>query len=648
MHARRKSASGRTSSTFKDTGNISLSLEDQKKHLLGALQVDDFCEAGLWLHRLWKTSPSVSLASWIARTLGSFEDRFCRQSRRVAFLRSFTVEPAVQLLRAAAFVEGISVEPYIGQFNTYSQDLLDPDSDLHRFKPDVTFLCILTRSIAPELWGDFQCIPMQECDQIVKRVCEEFSRLIDAFRTYHQGCLVIHTLEAPRFPMAGIADSSSLTGQTECIRRINRFLVEEAGELPGVSVLDYEGLIRDFGASRWYDDARWESIRLPMTGDALERIASCWLRFVAATAQNLRKVLVCDLDNTLWHGVIGEDGYDGIELGATGQGGPHRNLQRVLLDLYHRGILLAICSKNSLSDAWPVIEHHPEMLLRPKHFAAVRINWSEKNINLAEIADELNVGIESLVFLDDNPHEQLLIRRTMPGVRVLDVGSDAVEYATAVRNEPGFERLHISHEDQNRGRMYLEQRARQDAMKASDDGLVSYLHSLQTVVTRVEVSSSNLDRIAQLTQKTNQFNLTTRRYSSGQIAEFNGSSQSQVLAWSVADRFGESGITGVAILRFQGGECEIDTLLLSCRVIGRSIETAMLFDIVRQVQRREATSIVGNYIQTLKNSPCAGFFEKHGFVACESGWIMNFSSGIAARVPEWITLVADDSEGSRS
>ena len=286
-----------------------------------------------------------------------------------------------------------------------------------------------------------------------------------------------------------------------------------------------------------------------------------------------------------------------------------------------------------------MIERHPEMLLRPEHIAAVRINWLDKNVNLLAIADELNVGIESLVFLDDNPQEQLLVRRTLPQVRVLDVGTDAAEFATVLRNETGFERLRVSQEDRSRGRMYAEQRLR-SAAQQNAAGLESYLHSLQTVVTRVNLDTRTIDRVAQLTQKTNQFNLTTKRYTSSQIAALNASSMSCVLAYSVADRFGDSGIAGVAILLFCGEICEIDSFLISCRVIGRGIETAMLCDIISQAEHRKCTGLIGRYLPTSKNAPCAGFYDQHGFVAEERDWHLNCAERASVCLPTWITLQA--------
>ena len=614
-----------------------MSLTDTRSALTSALAQRFWGDAQFLLQRMWRSNASASLAAWLCRLVLPSRHEFCLRTVRVAFLRSFTAEPAIQLLQAAALTERIWIEPYIGPFNAYSQDLLDPSSDFWRFQPELTFLSVLTRDIAPELWDGADDFSQEHAKEITQRVCQELELLLDTFLQRSHGTLVIHTLELPRSPFAGIADAGMLDGQRNCVHSINRFLTETAAASHGIHILDYQSLITEFGASRWYDEKRWASTRLPMSSDAVGQLSDRWLKYVCASTSGQRKVLVCDLDNTLWHGVVGEDGPAGIELGETGHGLAHRQLQKTIIDLSRRGILLAICSKNNYEDAWQVIEEHPDMLLRPHHFAAVRINWDDKPSNLRSIAEELNVGLDSFVFLDDHPQERDLVRAVLPEVRVLDVGSEAAEYATVLRNEPGFERLSISHEDQHRGKMYRAQRIRQESARQASD-LETWLHSLETVVARVQIAPEIVERVSQLTQKTNQFNLTTQRYSAGQIAEFLSSDVHLVLAWRVTDRFGDNGIVGVAILKFTKTECEIDTLLLSCRVIGRGVESAMLFDIGSEAEKRQCRFLHGRYLPTPKNAPCADFYDKHGFSLQEERWLLDCVSTASLKLPKWTSL----------
>ena len=303
-------------------------------------------------------------------------------------------------------------------------------------------------------------------------------------------------------------------------------------------------------------------------------------------------MLVTDLDNTLWGGVIGENGLEGIQVGMEYPGAAYRALQRVMLDLYRRGIILAICSKNNVADAMEALEQHPGMLLRPEHFAALRINWDDKAQNLREIAAELNVGRDSLAFLDDNPVERARISDELPEVTVIDLPSDPSWFAQALQAVPVFERLAVSSEDRERGRYYGEQRQRVESQRNATS-LEDFLRSLQQEVEVAPVTAETLIRVAQLTQKTNQFNLTTRRYSEQKIAELAASSHWSVYSIRVKDRFGDNGIVGVMITHDAGKVCEIDTFLLSCRVIGRTIETALLSFMVDSARARGMEQLQG-------------------------------------------------------
>jgi len=621
-----------------------MNARDLKTQIQNAIADSAVVELRFLLRQLWNAEPSAASAAWIPRQVANVKEGLSLQPIRAAFLRSFTVEPAVQMFVAASLTNGFHVEPYIGPFNTYSQDLLDANSDLYRFEPQVTFLAALTRSIAPELWHDFAKQSDEESEQTVQRVIDQYRSLITAFRNNSSGSLVVHTLEQPIRAAHGISDAHSNNSQRSCIRRINDGLRLLSQQSQGVYLLDYGNLIHRFGADRWEDADKWDSMRLPMSGGAISVLANEWSRYLHPLTSSICKALVCDLDNTLWHGVVGEEGFEGVQMGESGRGAPFRRLQRVLLDLYHRGIILAICSKNNHDEAWRVVESHPDMLLRPEHFAAARINWEEKSQNLREIAAELNIGLDSLAFLDDNPRERHSVRVQLPEVAVLEVPDNPASLASAVGEEPRFERLQLNLDDRHRGAMYFQQRQRHEAQRQSTD-LTSYLRSLETTIERVPVSSLTVDRIAQLTQKTNQFNLTTRRYQPQEIVAFNDSVNHEVYGFRVADRFGDNGTVGVAILDFENDACRLDTFLLSCRVIGRSVDTAMLAIICRDVESLGNTRIRGCYVPTEKNMPCQDFFERHRF-EYESkidSWILHMPER-SVSCPGWIHVCgANDS-----
>jgi FkbH-like protein len=345
------------------------------------------------------------------------------------------------------------------------------------------------------------------------------------------------------------------------------------------------------------------------------------------------------LDNTLWGGVIGEDGMAGIKLGIEYPGAAYRNVQRAMLDLYARGILLAVASKNNPTDAMQVLEQHPAMLLRPSHFAALRVNWNDKVQSLREIAAELNIGIDAVAFIDDNPAERQWVQGQLPEVTVIDLPDDPASFAAALRDCPVFERTSVSSEDRERGRYYAEQRLRTE-LEQTATTREDFLRSLQMEVRIELVKPETVGRVAQLTQKTNQFNLTTRRYSEQQVSEMASQDDWHVYTAQVLDRFGDNGLVGVAITHRQGDVCEVDTFLLSCRVIGRTVETSLLVTVAEQASSEGAAKLVGQFLPTKKNAPAKDFYPSHGLVCTSeeaggSRWELDLAS-LQVQSPSWI------------
>jgi len=346
------------------------------------------------LAELWRRDPASGTASFVTSRFDELRDKMrgnlALTKFKLAILRSFTVEPIVPLLRAEAFAYGIDLEVHVGDFNTYVQDILDGQSSLYRFAPNAVVLAVRTDQAAPELWRDFADLApeaaQQAAERVVRGVVHNYEQWIGAFRKQSQAALIIHSLERPSSPSLGVLDSQSDAGQSELIRQINRELRRIAAGFPGVYSLDYDALVARHGSEHWHDERKWLTARLPIAAGYLLQMAREWMRFIVPLSGRTAKVMVVDLDNTLWGGVIGEDGIAGIKVGPEYPGAAYQAVQRALLDLSRKGILLAICSKNNLDDAMEALEKHPGMLVRAKHFAALRINWTDKAQNLREIA----------------------------------------------------------------------------------------------------------------------------------------------------------------------------------------------------------------------------------------------------------------------
>jgi FkbH-like protein len=288
------------------------------------------------------------------------------------------------------------------------------------------------------------------------------------------------------------------------------------------------------------------------------------------------------------------------------------DFQRALLGLTRRGILLAVCSKNNPEDALPVIRTHPHMVLREEQFAAMRINWSNKADNIREIAQELNIGLDSLVFIDDNPNERELIKQVLPEVMTVDLPKDPSLYRRMLEDMTDFDLLALTKEDETRVAQY-QANAKRQAAKNTAASLDEYLHSLEIRVAIDLASRDALNRVVQLFNKTNQFNLTTKRYQAEDVIRFMESDEYRLYDLHVTDRFSDHGLVGIAVIRKQREEWHIDSLLMSCRVMGLGVETAFLERICSDAVRERAVRLIGEYVQTKKNQPVKEFYAQHGF-----------------------------------
>ena len=599
-------------------------------------------EAAAHLAAYWRREKSPAAAHFVVNGYEKLLPQMHLVVCRLAILRSFTVEPLVPLLRAAAFSAGIHLQTRVSDYNVYVQEILDPQSRLYEFRPDAVILAVQTADVAPRLWHSWSDMTSEERAGIMDDVASRFRSWIKAFRTHCQADLIVHNLQLPSVSARGLLDAQCLDGQQDAIVEINRRLRQIAASYSGVHILDYDGLVARHGRSRWTDENKRLAMSLPIATANLIHLCDEWMRFLHPVTGKIAKAIVVDLDNTLWGGLLGEDGKMGIHAGPEYPGAIYREVQRALLDLRNRGILLAIASKNDPEEALDVLATHPDMLLRPHHFAALRIGWQEKSQSLREIALELNIGVDMLAFLDDNPVERQRIATELPEATVIELPNEPLGLAKALRDCPAFERLSLSEEDLRRGQYYKDQRQREDLQRASASP-EEFFRSLQQVVEIAPLNASNARRVAQLTQKTNQFNLTSRRYTEQEIGALAGSSDVKVFAMRVKDVYNDNGIVGVAILRKQGSVCEIETFLLSCRIIGRTVETAFLSFLCDYARTSGAATLKGWFLPTKKNAPARDFYPRHGFslvAQTESGSSYQFdlSAGVIAR-PEWIQVV---------
>lgn len=594
----------------------------------------------------WRATPCA--AAWVAGRFDALAPTLRAPTCDLLVLRSSTLEPVAPLARACAAEYGLQLTVRFGEFNAWTQEALDPTSIVYgQPPPDVVLLAVQTRDISPSLWQDAARMDGAAMASEIDRVCEALIAPVRAIREQTGSHILIHGLEKPSEPSLGILDSTAPAegSQSAAIDRINARLREAAGSMPGVYVLDYDGLVARHGRARWGDEDKFLTVRLGVSAEALLPLAREWMRYVLPLMGRQCKCLVLDLDNTLWGGIVGEDGPGGIRLGVEHPGAHYQAIQRAALDLSHRGILLAVCSKNNPADAMEVLDNHPAMLLRQEHFASLRVNWNDKAQNMREIAQELNIGLDSLALLDDNPVEREMIRSLVPEAHVIEPRSSSPQdMLHAIRQCPLFERVSVGKDDRERGKMYAQQRQRAE-LESSAASIEDYLRSLdmeaQIGMLEPGGDAALFDRVAQLTQKTNQLNMTTRRCTVQEVIAMAGDPAWRIYWISVRDRFGDNGVVGVMFASVDTpGVWKIDTFLMSCRVIGRTVETCMLATLAQHAIEAGAHTLEGWFRPTRKNAPAQAIYKQHGFkVALTQGddtlWRLDLPQG-APRHPQWI------------
>jgi FkbH-like protein len=525
---------------------------------------------------------------------------------KIAVLGSSTTNLLVPMLRTLCLRDRIQVDIYEGPFGSIHQETLDNNSGLARFRPDILLLLMHWRDLRLEaITGDES--------SFVRYFIEEqktiWSRLSDSFACH----IVQPSFDYPAIEPYGYLGGVLAGGRTRIIDLLNLKLREDVPA--NVSILDLGAVQRGTGIKRWENETEWLRYRQHPGTEALPELAEAYMSHVRAVLGLSRKVLVTDLDNTLWSGVIGEDGLDGIRIGSgSPEGESHLSLQHYLLDLRRRGILLAVCSKNNLEDAQLPFLRHPHMALKLDDFAAFRANWDDKSTNLRAIARDLSLGLDSFVFLDDNPLEREWVLSQLPEVAVVELGTSPFQFLHQLDRGRYFEAFSLSREDLIRADQYRVETQR-ESIRSSSTSLDDFLQKLQLQASVEEISVKNLARVTQLVNKTNQFNLTTRRYTEAQVQNIAGDPQSWAGAFQMSDRMGGYGLIGVLFCKACGevNTWQVDTWLMSCRALGRQMEKFMFDRLVEAALLKGIRHIVGIYRPTAKNELVRNLYDQLGF-----------------------------------
>jgi FkbH-like protein len=525
-----------------------------------------------------------------------------------------TLSLCVAPLVGSGFRHGLRLDVVEGQYNSAVQEATDPVSCMHLAGLDF----VLVASDLRLLGLDRAATSPGDADA---KVAEAFGRLrliADGLRRSVKSSILVQTVVPPLEALFGSFDRLHPGSPFAMVAALNRRIADWASE-GAVVVVDIARLAADVGLETWHAPHHWHASKLPFDPMLVPLYADVVARTVAAVLGKARKCLVLDLDNTLWGGVIGDDGLAGIKLGqGSASGEAFVAVQQMALELRSRGIVLAVCSKNEEDAARQPFRDHPDMVLREDHIAVFQANWTDKAANLRAIAETLNIGVDALVFLDDNPAERLQVRDALPMVAVPELPNDPSLYPRMLAAGGYFEAVAFSDEDRERASYYQANAQRAQALSSSGD-LDAYLASLEMVCSIGRVDALTRPRVAQLINKSNQFNLTTRRYSESQVEAIERNPARHAIQIRLVDRFGDNGIISVIIADKANDTWTIDTWLMSCRVLGRRVPEAALNHLVAAAKAEGARWIIGRYIPSPKNRMVANHYESLGFIEIQAG-----------------------------
>jgi FkbH-like protein len=531
---------------------------------------------------------------------------------RLAILASSTSDHLPPAIRVAGLRRKLLIDVHAGTYGQYRQDLLDPASTLHRFQPQAVLFSLTAREA---IAGIALTATAAEVDNGIARFTAELRSLWRKAREIGDAAVIQQTFIDVSEPVFGGYDRIVPGAPATIIARLNDQVCEAAAR-DGVLILDVARASQRDGIDAWFDVGRWLQGKLEIAPQAAPLYGDLAARILAALWGLSKKCLVLDLDNTLWGGVIGDDGLDGIVLGeGSAAGEAHLALQRYAKQLKNRGVILAVCSKNDAKIAEVAFRDHPEMVLRRSDIAAFQANWDDKAQNLKAIASRLNIGVDSLVFVDDNPVERARVRQSLPMVAVPEMPDDPAHYVRSLADAGYFEAVAFTADDRSRAEQYAAN-AEREALLETAESMDDFLRGLKMSAVYGPFTAVDHARVVQLINKTNQFNTTTRRYAGHEIARVMEDPKAVTLQFRLLDRAGDNGLVSTMILRPTRADdevLEIENWVMSCRVFGRELEFEAMNIAVDAARERGVRALVADYIPTAKNDVISKLYPSLGF-----------------------------------
>jgi FkbH-like protein len=526
----------------------------------------------------------------------------------IALLGGSTIDELKYILELFLLKNGIKPAFYQSEYNKFYEDALFEGEKIRDFKPDIIY--IHTTNVNILNYPSFK----NSHEEIEDLFSKEINKFINIWESLarHNCPIIQNNFDMPINRSLGCLDSYDIHGKTLFINRLNLEFSKYARKIPNLFINDINYLAASIGLQNWFDLKLWHLAKYAVSFDAIPLLANQLAGIINAIIGKSKKCLILDLDNTCWGGVIGDDGLNGIDIGnETAIGQSFIYFQNYVRELKNRGVILAVCSKNEESVAKEGFTH-PDSILDVKDFTVFKANWAPKHENILEIAQQINIGLESIIFIDDNSVEREIVSSQLSVVSVPNVGNDVINFIDHIEKNLYFEVVSLLDDDINRNKFYNQNIIREEN-KALFENYDDFLNSLNMKAEIKTFSALYLERITQLINKTNQFNLTTKRYSIGEIEKIFSDDKYIKIYGKLSDKFGDNGLVSVIIGHLKEGSCQIDLWIMSCRVIKREMEFAMFDELIVECQKKGINFILGNYYKTPKNNMVSDLYQKLGF-----------------------------------
>lgn len=535
---------------------------------------------------------------------------------KVALLGDTATQFLAQALKGMAYERGLNLEMWESDFNQIERQVFDPGSELYRHEPDIVIVFQSTH----KLLGKYNKLNPAEFDALAEKEIEKIDSLVANIKGKTKAKVLYYNYPEINDAVFGNFASKHASSFLFQLRKLNYELMTFAANNNNFYICDISSIQNLLGKSNFFHTSVYINTEMVLSIQALPYVASVTMDVISAIDGRFKKCVILDLDNTTWGGIIGDDGLENIQIGTLGIGKAFSEFQYWIKKLKHRGIIVAVCSKNTESVAKEPFEKHPEMVLRLADISVFVANWENKADNIRKIQQVLNIGFDSMVFLDDNPFERNMVRENLPEVTVPELPEDPAEYLEYLYSLNLFETTSFSKEDEERTKLYQVE-AQRNSVQQSFANEADFLKSLNMVSVVEPFNKFNTPRVAQLSQRSNQYNLRTVRYTDAEIENLSVSDKHLTFSFTLEDKFGDNGLICVVILSEEDPETLfIENWFMSCRVLKRGMEHFVLNRLVEAAKRRGASKIKGEYIPTPKNDLVKDHYESLGFVKTGNYW----------------------------